>query len=75
MVLPSIIRGWGPGILERVRITVRNDFDSTSNARMLTFDLRCKSAEARQLAGYLIFQINNYETRKRRRQKVAQASF
>ena len=56
-------------------MTVSNDFESISNARMLTFDLRCTSEEARQLAGYLIFQINNYETRKRKRQKVAQASF
>ena len=56
-------------------MTVSNDSESISNARMLTFDLRCKSEKARQLAGYLIFQINNYETRKRKRQKVAQASF
>ena len=56
-------------------MTVSNDFESISNARMLAFDLRCKSEEARQLAGYLIFQINNYETRQRKRQKVAQASF
>ena len=56
-------------------MTVSNDFESISNARMLTFDLRCKSDQSRQLAGYLIFQINNYETRKRKRQKVAQASF